>query len=187
MKVNLKDYDNSWYTPGAGSIKRALWYVTNALLFDSWLCPFSGVKCGLLRIFGAKVGIGVVLKPRINIKYPWHLEIDDHVWLGEGVWIDNLAMVRLRSNVCLSQGARLFTGNHDYKDQKFGLIVGNIEIDQGAWVGASAVICSGVHVARSVVITVNSVLSGPTEVGGVYQGNPARRIRERCSSKTADS
>lgn len=179
MDVNLKDYDNGWYDPGGGALKRALWYVVNALLFDSWWFPFTNVKCTILRWFGAKVGRGVIVKPRVNIKYPWKLILGDHVWLGEGVWIDNLVPVRLGSNVCVSQGALLLTGNHDYKDPRFGLLLGEIELDDGVWIGARVVVCPGIRAAKGVVVTVNSVLTTAAEAWGIYQGNPAIRVRDR--------
>ena len=38
---------------------------------------------------------------------PWRLSIGDYSWIGEDVWIDNLAMVKIGKNVCVSQGAYL--------------------------------------------------------------------------------
>ena len=58
----------------------------------SWF-PISGFKRFLLRLFGAKIGKGVVIKPCVNIKYPWKLRIGNYVWIGENVWIDNLDTV----------------------------------------------------------------------------------------------
>ena len=56
-----------------------------------------------MRLFGASVGKGVIINPRVNIKYPWKLVIGSNVWIGEKVWIDNLADVTIGDNVCLSQ------------------------------------------------------------------------------------
>ena len=75
----------------------------------------STFKAIILRVFGAKVGKGLVIRTHVRIKQPWRLSIGDHVWIGESVWIDNLVQVAIASNVCLSQGAFLLTGNHDYK------------------------------------------------------------------------
>jgi len=183
MNVDLGAYDNRGYDPGAGRFKRSLWYVVNAVLFHSWLFPGSSLKCRLLRLFGAKVGRGVRIKPRVNIKYPWYLAIGDNVWIGEGVWIDNLTWVRLGSNVCLSQDAYLLTGNHDYKDPAFGLILGEIVIEEGAWIGAQAVVCPGVRIGRCVVLTVASVMQSDAAEYGIYRGNPAVQIRERQIKK----
>lgn len=177
--MNLADYDRRGYRPGAGVLKRVAWYVVNALLFDSWLLPLSGPKCVLLRMFGARVGQGVVIKPRVNIKYPWHLRLGSQVWLGEGVWIDSLATVTLGNDVCVSQEAYLLTGNHDYRDPRFGLRVEEVVVEDGAWVGARAVVCPGARVRRGAVLAAGSVLSGVAEEDGVYRGNPARRVRDR--------
>ena len=110
MQTRLDLYDNSWYKPGGTALSRLLWYFANQLIFNHHLLPLNALKCLLLRLFGAKVGKGVVIKPAVNIKYPWRLEIGDFVWIGEGVWIDNLGMVKLGSHVCLSQGSLLLAG-----------------------------------------------------------------------------
>ena len=57
----------------------------------------------------------------MNIKYPWFLAIGDHTWIGEKVWIDNLAEVAIGANCCVSQGAMLLCGNHNYKKSTFEL------------------------------------------------------------------
>ena len=60
----------------------------------------------LLKLYGAKIE-GVVLKPKVNIKFPWNLIVSENVWIGENVWIDNLDKVIIGDNVCISQGAFL--------------------------------------------------------------------------------
>ncbi len=177
--VDLSRYDRGDYDPGRGGIVRALWYVTNALVFASWFVPFSLPKRWLLRRFGARVGQGVVIKPRVNIKYPWRLVLGDHVWLGEGVWIDNLADVEIGDHVCLSQGCYLLTGNHDYVKKGFDLMTSGIVIEDGCWVAARAVICPGVHLGRGSIVSVASVQSSDTRPMGIYRGNPAVHVRDR--------
>jgi putative colanic acid biosynthesis acetyltransferase WcaF len=177
--VELSDYDNRGYRPGRGRCVRGLWYICNAIIFSSWFFPLSGLKQWLLRVFGAKVGKGVVIKPRVNVKYPWHLHVGNHVWIGEGVWIDNLVDVTIGNDVCVSQGVYLLTGNHDYKDRRFGFLGSPIHLADGSWVGAFAVVCPGSRLARNSIVTVASVLRGDTEANGIYAGNPASRIRER--------
>lgn len=179
MNVDLASYDKRGYHPGAGLVKRALWFLVHGLAFGSSLLPGSGWRRALLRLFGARVGTGLVVKPRVTVKYPWLLEAGDHVWLGEGAWIDNLAPVWLGSHVCISQGAYLLTGNHDYKDPAFGLLVDGIRVEEGAWVGARAVVCPGVSMGRGAVLSAGSVLSHDAEAHGVYRGNPAQWVRHR--------
>jgi putative colanic acid biosynthesis acetyltransferase WcaF len=117
---------------------RVAWYLVNALVFQSALLGLlpSAVKAALLRAFGARVGRGFVCKPRVAIKYPWFVEFGDHVWLGEGVWIDNHCRVAIGSNVCISQGCYLGTGNHDWNDPLFTFFCRPITIGDGVWVTA---------------------------------------------------
>ena len=178
MKTDLSSYQNDWYKPG-GSIKILLWYFINALFFINPLNPFSSLKKVLLRFFGAKIGTGVVIKPGVNIKYPWKLTIGNHVWIGEDVWIDNLDEVVIEDNVCLSQGALLLCGNHDYKKTSFDLIVKPITIKEGAWIGAKSTVCGGVTCASHSVLAVGSVTAKDLEAYSIYQGVPAQKVRER--------
>lgn len=178
VKTDLSLYSNQWYKPG-NPFKRALWYFFNAAFFLNPFFPFSGIKKGMLRLFGAKVGKGVVIKPAVNIKYPWKLKIGDHVWIGEKVWIDNLDEVVIGSHCCLSQGALLLCGNHNYKKKTFDLIVSPITLEQGAWVGAKAVVGPGSVLKSHAVLSAGSVCSGTLEAYSVYAGNPAQKIRER--------
>src|SRR5450432_2284161 len=98
---------------GAGKLKQTCWYFTNVLFFKNSIVISSAVKVFLLRLFGAKVGAGVRIKPCVNIKYPWKLQIGDYSWIGEEVWIDNVTDVIIGNNVILSQGALILTGSHD--------------------------------------------------------------------------
>jgi putative colanic acid biosynthesis acetyltransferase WcaF len=178
-KTKLSSYDNSWYKSGSSSIKKFFWYFVNALFFINPFNPLSGLKVVFLRIFGAKIGSGVRINPSVNIKYPWHLEVGDHTWIGEKVWIDNLTKVTIGSNCCLSQGAMLLTGNHNYKKSTFDLIVNEILLEDGTWIGAQAIICPGVTCKSHSILTVGSVANADLEAYSIYQGNPALKIRGR--------
>lgn len=174
-RVDFSRYDNSFYDPGASVIKRTLWYFVNVLFFINPLMPVNFIKTALLRMFGAELGPCVVIKPGVNIKYPWFLQTGHHVWIGENVWIDNLARVKIGSNVCISQGACLCTGNHDFRSDDFMLTVKEIVIEDGAWIGAKAVVVPGIRCGKESVLAVNSVATSDLAPGWVYQGNPARR------------
>ena len=133
----------------------------------------------LLRAFGARVGRKVVIKPGVRVKYPWLLEVGDHSWLGEDCWIDNLAAVKIGCNVCISQGAYLCTGNHDWSDPAFGLVVKPITLRDGAWVGARAVIAPGVEIGECGVAAAGSVVTKEIAPYEIHAGNPARFVRRR--------
>ncbi|TWR31520.1 colanic acid biosynthesis acetyltransferase WcaF [Mucilaginibacter pallidiroseus] len=178
-QTDLSLYNNHPYQPGAGWVKRTLWFYINAIIFKSYLLPINQIKIFLLRAFGAKIGTGVVIKPNVNIKYPWHLTVDNNTWIGEGVWIDNLVMVTIGSNVCLSQGAILQTGNHNYKKSSFDLITGSIVLKDGVWVGCGATVSAGVTAGSHSVLTTGSIANKNLNEYFIYQGNPAVAVRKR--------
>ena len=179
MESDFSAYNNSNYNPGGNAVKRLCWYFVNTVFFKSGLFPSSGLMCLLLKAFGARVGKGVNIKPRVNIKYPWRLEIGDYSWIGENAWIDNLDDVVIGKNCCISQGAMLLCGNHNYRKRTFDLITGKIILENGVWIGAFSIVCPGVTCKSHSVLAVNSVATRTLEAYGIYQGNPAMAVKER--------
>lgn len=184
--VDLSRFDNSWYNPGRSRWTQAGWFFLGAPLFECRLNPLSSVRRVLLRMFGATVGVGVVIKPGARVKYPWLLTVGDHAWIGEDCWIDNLARVDIGPNACISQRAYLCTGNHDWTDPAFGLIVRPIRVGAGAWVGACSVVCPGTELEEGAVAAAGSVVSGTLMRYSIYAGNPAQRMRERLTKPMGD-
>jgi putative colanic acid biosynthesis acetyltransferase WcaF len=183
MKTDLSMFDNSWYKPGANRMKLIMWYYTNAILFKNSLFPFSCLKIRLLRLFGATIGKGVNIKPSVNIKYPWRLTIDDYSWIGENVWIDNLDEVTVGKHCCISQGAMLLCGNHNYKKETFDLTTGKIILEDGVWIGANATVCPGVICQSHAVLSVGSVATKTLDPYAIYQGNPAVKVKNRINTQ----
>jgi len=179
QKTDLSSYNNAPFNPGGTAFKRFLWYYLNAFFLKTSLVPSNGFKSFLLRVFGANVGKGVTIKPGVNVKYPWHLSIGDHTWIGENVWIDCLVPVSIGSNVCISQGAVLLTGNHNYKKTSFDLIVEGFILEDGVWIGAGAMVMPGVKAASHAVLSSGSVATNDLEAYTIYQGNPAAKVRDR--------
>ncbi len=179
MTPDLSAFDNSWYTPGCSRLVQALWFFLGARLLRSSVIPSSRFRAWLLRLFGARLGNAVVIKPGTRVKYPWLLSVGSHSWIGEDVWIDNLAPVTLGSNVCVSQGAYFCTGNHDWSDPAFGLMARPIALDDGSWVGARSVICPGVSLGEAAVAAAGSVVSRSIPPFEIHAGNPSAFLRVR--------
>jgi len=179
MGTRLDLYNNAWYKPGGSFAGRLLWYFVNHLIFNHGLLPVNGLKVRLLRLFGAKVGRGVVIKPSVNIKYPWRLSIGDYSWIGENVWIDNLAQVNIGPHCCLSQECLLICGNHNYKSRTFDLMIGEIHLEEGVWIGTRAIVCPGVYAGNHAVLSAGSVASSNLHPMTIYRGNPAVAVKTR--------
>ena len=178
LKTDLNTYNNNSYKSG-NFIARFIWYFINAIFFKSSFLPLYSLKRALLKLFGADIGVNVIIKPNVNIKYPWKLKVGDYAWIGEGVWIDNLDFVSIGSHCCVSQGALLLCGNHDYSKSSFDLMVKPIVLEEGVWIGAKSVVCPGVIIGSHGVLRAGSVLSNDIKPYEIYSGNPAKKIKTR--------
>ena len=151
--LDLAQFNNASFDRGASKAKEALWWFFRSLCFAPWFPVPSPLKVAVLRAFGAKVGTGVVIRSRVNITFPWKVEIGDQVWIGDEVLILSLDRVRIGSNVCISQRAFLCTGSHDFRKETFDLITKPIEIGDGCWIAACAFIGPGAVVPAGTMVT----------------------------------
>jgi len=184
-RIELARYRKIGFERGRSRAVEALWLVAQALVVRTWL-PGSAHRRLVLRAFGARIGQGVVIKPGVRVKFPWRLVVGDHAWIGEDVWIDNLATVRIGADCCLSQGAYLCTGNHDWSSPSFDLRVAPITIGDGAWIAAKAVVGPGVDVGAEAVLTLGSTAVSSLEPAGIYAGTPAVRVGTRLIRMLTD-
>ena len=179
----LKKVNNALYQTkiniGATKPKQIAWYFVNIIFFKNRWNVSSSLKVFLLKVFGADVGKGVLIKPCINIKFPWKLRIGDNSWIGEDVWIDNLSDVIIGENVTLSQGALLLTGSHDHTRVSFDFISNPIVIEDGAWIGARSVVFGGVTCRTHSILGLNSVAEKDLMPYIIYKGNPAVPVLDR--------
>jgi len=176
MRLDL--FESSAFDRGRPFLVEALWFLVQAILVSSWI-PGSWHRKTLLRLFGAAIGVGVVIKPLVRIKFPWRLAVGDHSWIGENVWIDNLARIDIGSHSCISQGAYICTGSHDWNSETFELISKPIKICDKAWICANAIVGPGVTVGEGAVLAMGSVATHDLEPWHICQGNPALQVRKR--------
>ncbi|OAM87844.1 WcaF family extracellular polysaccharide biosynthesis acetyltransferase [Termitidicoccus mucosus] len=172
--IDFSRFRNPEFHRGAPRWKEVLWWIVRSLLFAPWFPLPSSMKVAVLRVFGAKVGRKVVIRSRVNITFPWRLEIGDHVWIGDDVFILSLDRVKIGSHVCISQGAFFCTGSHDHRKDTFDLITAPISIGDRSWVAARAFIGPGVTAGPDVVIGAGAVVVRDVPEGMAAYGSPAR-------------
>lgn len=181
-KVDLSKFSDKVFLTAKEKIKYLLWLIISNIFFLTNIPYPNFLKIFFLKIFGAKIGKSVVIKPWVKIKLPWKLEIGDHVWLGENCWLDNISKITIGNNSCISQGALLITGNHDYKKSTFDLISKEIIIEEGCWLGANSIVTGGVVVKTHAILSIGSSTSKNLDAFTIYRGNPAMIIKKRTIS-----
>jgi len=180
MKIRLDQFNPKEGLDRGGSLLVEMaWYFIKMAFFTT---PFpwpSSLKCQILRLFGAEIGHGVVIKPSVNILFPWKLIVGDHSWIGEESWILNFEKISIGSHACVSQRAFLCAGNHDFRKPSMPYRNGPITIYSGAWVGAQVFVGPGVEIGEETVITAGSVVLKNLPAATICGGNPATPLRPR--------
>jgi putative colanic acid biosynthesis acetyltransferase WcaF len=127
----------------------------------------------LLRLFGARIGKGVVIRPSVRITYPWKLSIGDHAWIGDRVELYTLGPIDIGANAVVSQDCYLCTGTHDRRDPTFAILASPITIGEEAWLASGVFVAPGVTVGRGAVVGARSLLLRDAPEGMVLAGHPA--------------
>ena len=169
--MRLDRFENPDFERGKPRIVEAAWLIVSALFVASSV-PGSRMRVTLLRVFGARVSEGVVIKPRVRVKFPWRLSVGANAWIGEGVWIDNLADVTIGPHACLSQEAYLCTGSHDWSRERFDLVIRPIVVETQAWVCAKAIIGPGVTIGRGAVLGLGAVATSDLAPETIFGAPP---------------
>ena len=173
---------SGWH-PGTPFLLQCIWFCLGLPLLSARWLPGSAWRVLLLRVFGARIGVGCRIKPGLRVKFPWRLQVGQACWLAEDAWLDNLAPITLGDRVCISQGAYLCTGNHDFRSPGFDLCLGPITICSDVWIAAHAVLAPGTDVGSGAVVALGAVVSGRVEGGAIVRGNPAVVVGQRSNHR----
>ena len=175
--IDLANYTTAGFDRGASRVKEIAWFFVKCFFFQNpWPWP-SALRVWWLRIFGARIGRGVVIRGNVNITFPWRLTIGDHVWIGEEVLILSLAPVTIESNVSISQRTFLCTGSHDFSTPAFSLRVKPITVRAGCWVAAQAFVAPGVEIGAESMVAAGSVVLENVPPRCIVRGNPAAVVK----------
>jgi putative colanic acid biosynthesis acetyltransferase WcaF len=158
---------------GRSALYVQLWWIVQASFFHTSPQIFYPWRRWLLRLFGAKVGARVRLRPSVTITYPWKVSIGDNAWIGDNATLYSLAPISIGTNTVISQGAYLCGGSHDYRDVTFRIYGEPIMIEPEAWIAAQAFVHPGVTVGRGAIVGACSVVTKDVAPYAIVAGNPA--------------
>ncbi|MFB8791202.1 MAG: hormogonium polysaccharide biosynthesis acetyltransferase HpsU [Potamolinea sp.] len=171
--VDLRQYDQSKYNRGRPNWFVFLWWLVQAIAFPVSPHTFNSFRRWLLRLFGAKIGTGVIIRPTARFTYPWKVEIGEYSWIGDDVVFYSLDEIRIGSHCIISQKCYLCTGSHDIQDPAFSLKISPITVGNGVWIATDCFIAPGIKIGANAVIGArSSVFSNIPELQ-VCWGTPA--------------
>lgn len=160
-------------------IARVLWSLAGAPVFSVTFHNWYSVRSTLLRVFGARIGAHVRVRPSVRIEQPWNLSIEANSAVGDRAVLYCLGPVTIGRNVSISQQAHLCAGTHDYTKSDLPLLRPPITISDEAWVAADAFVGPGVTVGEGAVVGARAVVVKDVAAWTIVAGNPARAIKAR--------
>jgi putative colanic acid biosynthesis acetyltransferase WcaF len=163
-RFSLRDFTKENYSRGRPFPVQVLWMLVSRGVTMRWWCP-KRLRVFLLRMFGARIGSGTLIRHDVKIHWPWKLEVGHHSWIGESVWILNLEPVVIGSNTCISQDVLLCTGSHDRFSPTFGFDNAPIVIGDSVWIATRATILRGVRVADGATVGASALVTGDVPEG----------------------
>lgn len=163
-------------------LARVGWGLVSALLFRPSPRPLHGWRSFLLRCFGAEVGKGVHVYPKVVIWAPWNLVIGDEAGIANGAILYSQGKIIIGKRAVISQGAHLCAGTHDYTKEGFPLITRPIVIEDQVWIAAEAFVHPGVTIGEGTVVGARSVVTKDLPAWKVCSGFPARPLKDRILS-----
>jgi len=164
---------------GRSAVMVQLWWIVQATLFRWSPQGFYGWRRFLLRLFSAKVGKSVIIRPSVGITYPWKVTIGDYSWIGDDVVLYSLGEIDIGANAVISQRSYLCAGGHDFKKVTFDICAKSIHVGDEAWVATDVFIAPGVQIGKGAVVGARSSVFSDMPDGMVCMGSPAKPVKPR--------
>ncbi len=143
---------------------RHAWY---RLVLDWQIAPNAYVCTGLQMQSQLRRGCGnkVVIGKNSRVNAECRLHYTKGIVIGE--------------NVSISPGTWIITGTHDINDPNFTADSHPILIEDYVWIGARAMILSGVTVGKGAVVMAGAVVTRDVPPFAIVGGVPAKVIGQR--------
>lgn len=158
---------------GRSGLVVLLWQTVQATLFAWSPQPAYGWRRFLLKLFGAKVGKGVLVRQTARITYPWKVSFGDHCWIGDHTEIYSLGTIAIGSHAVVSQRSYICAGTHDHLDVTFPLVSRPVVIGDQAWIATDCYVAPGVRIGTASIVAARSTVLHDVPDAVIAAGTPA--------------
>ncbi len=160
-----------------------LWWLVQSTLFSLSPQFMYAWRRWLLRLFGARVGRGVLVRASARVTYPWKVSIGDRAWIGDNAVLYSLGEIEIGDNAVISQRSYLCAATHDYTSPSFDIVSAKITIGPEVWVAADVFVAPGVVIGQGAVVGARSSVFSPLPPMMLCYGNPAKPVRPRIDNR----
>ena len=142
-------------------------------------------------IYGKNIKIGEGCRIGWDVELTDNIEIGNNVYIGGETVISSIGNTKviIKDKVLIGPRVMIINQNHDYQSEdrwnKF-YSKGDIVIEEGAWIGANAIILSGVRIGKYAVVGAGSVVTKDVPDYTVVAGNPAKVIKKIDPNRVKD-
>lgn len=165
--------------PKSDKAYRLLWRLTSLFLFRPFSLPFfNRWRIFLLKLFGAKIGKYCNIYASAYIPSPKNLIMGIHSTLGPQVQL-HLGHTIIGNKVTVSQRTYLCSATHETTSLNVPLTIGEIKIEDFAWIAAEAFIMTNTLIGEGAIIGARAVVIKDVQPWTIVAGNPAKIIKNR--------
>ena len=122
-----------------------------------------GLKRGLLRLSGAKIGSNVRICSSVMIIGAGELTIGDNTWVGHRCLISASSSIKIGKTVDIAPNVYIGNGTHEITPDKERIasieLAKDIVIGNGCWLCANVTILPGVTIGDKCVVAAGSVVT----------------------------
>jgi putative colanic acid biosynthesis acetyltransferase WcaF len=166
---------------GRSKIFVQFWWIIYAIFFRLSPQFLYGWRRFILRSFGAKIGKKVIIRPSVQITYPWKVKIGDFCQIGDDVVLYSLGEIEIGNNVVISQRSYLCTGSHNHLKIDFPIYAEQITINEQCWLGTDVYIAPGITIGTGTVVGARSSVFKDLPPYKICFGSPVKIIKDRIS------
>jgi putative colanic acid biosynthesis acetyltransferase WcaF len=156
-----------------------LWWLIQATLFGLSPQFMYGWRRGLLRLFGARIGTAVLIRPSARITYPWKLTIGDHSWVGDDTVLYTLGDIVIGRNTVISQRSYICAATHDHAMPDFPIFANAVNIADEVWLATDVYVAPGTTIGAGSVVGARSSVIKSLPAAMICYGTPAVAIGPR--------
>ena len=140
---------------------------------------FNAGEATAAEVF-ARVGEGTTVMAPVRCDYGTHVSIGERTFANYGLVLLDPAPIAIGSDVQIATNVQLVTATHplDADERRAGWeLAAPVTIEDGAWLGAGAIVLPGVTIGADAVVGAGAVVTRDVPSGAVVAGNPARPLR----------
>lgn len=171
---------------GRSSLIVQLWWLVQSTLFGLSPQFMFGWRRFILRLFGAKIGRNVLIRPSARITYPWKVKIHDYAWIGDNVVLYSLGEIEVGAHVVISQRSYLCAASHDFQKKNFNIFAQKIKIEDEVWLATDVFVAPGTSIGQGAVVGARSSVFHDLRPGMICFGSPAVPVRPRRNNENSD-